>query len=94
LRSKLKLEERELDTTDEIIIIKRQQALLGLVVDEVESVSQVKNIPAIAGAAQLSHLRGALKLNDEIVLVHDIDAFLSDKEEMDLATALARSVVE
>jgi purine-binding chemotaxis protein CheW len=94
LRRKLKLEERELDTTDEIIILKRQKALLGLVVDDVESVTQVKEIPRLADAAQLTHLTGALKLQDNIVLVHDIDMFLTSQEEFDLASALYRSVLE
>lgn len=92
LRKKLNLEERELETTDEIIILKRQQALLGIVVDDVEDVTtNIKEIAPLAEAAELSHLKGALQLNEGMVLIHDIDKFLSSKDEFDLATALVRS---
>ncbi len=94
LRKKLGLPDRELDTTDEIIICKRQQALLGLVVDEVEDVTHVKDINPIAEAANLKHITGSLRLNDNIILIHDIEAFMSSSEEFELATALMRSVAE
>lgn len=94
LRKKLNLEDRELETTDEIIILKRQQALLGVVVDEVEDVTHVETIPALADAAGLTHLSGALRLKDGIVLVHDIQHFLNSKEEFQLAEAFARSELE
>lgn len=91
LRPRLKFAAKELDTTDEIIILKRQQALLGVVVDEVEDVAHVKDIPSLATAAGLTHLTGALELPEGTVLVHDIDKFLNSTEEIKLATALARS---
>lgn len=91
LRQKLNLAERELETTDEIIILKRQDALLGLVVDDVEDVTHIKEISELPAAAELEHLKGAFRLHEGMVLVHDIDKFLSSKEEFDLASALARS---
>lgn len=92
LRQKLKLTERELDTTDEIIIFKCQQALLGLVVDDVEGVLPVKEISRLAEAAGLPHLTGALKLKNDLVLVHDLEKFMTSQEEFDLASAFVRSV--
>jgi purine-binding chemotaxis protein CheW len=94
LRGKLKLEERQLDTTDEIIILKRAGSLLGLLVDDVENVTRVKDIPPLDQAAGLTHLRGAVKLQDDIVLVHDIDMLLSDSEDANLSSALTRSMLE
>ncbi len=94
LRRKLGFEERELDTTDEIIIVKRQNALLGLLVDEVEDVTHVKDISPLAAAADLKQFTGALRMNDGVILVHDIEAFMSSKEEFELASALSRSISE
>ena len=94
LRKRLNFEERELDTTDEIVILKRDGTLLGIVVDEVEDVCHVEGVARLAKAAGLTHLTGALEMPGGTVLVHDIDKFLSSKEELDLAKALSRSEPE
>ena len=93
LRKKLGFEDRELETTDEIIIFRREMALLGIVVDEVEDVVQVKDMDMtpISEDADLPHLSGATRLNGGIVLVHNIEKFLNSKEEYQLASAIARS---
>lgn len=93
LRHKLKLEEREMETTDEIIILRRQEALLGLVVDDVEDVTNNAKVEKLPQAAELTHLKGAFSINNGIVLLHDIEKFLSSNEELELAAALARSEV-
>ena len=94
LRRQLKMTDREIATTDEIIIIKQQAALLGLLVDEVERVAQVKDIAPLPEAAQLSNFKGALRIQDNLVLVHNLDKFLSSEDEFDLALALFRSTIE
>jgi purine-binding chemotaxis protein CheW len=94
LRARLNLPEREIEISDEIIILKRQEILLGLLVDEVENVTGVKDILPLAQAAQLTHLSGALKLEDDIVLVQDIDMLLTSSEEVSLATLANRSSLE
>ena len=93
LRQKLKLEEREMETTDEIIILRRQEALLGLVVDDVEDVTNNRKIEKLPQAAELKHLKGAFSIEEGIVLLHDIEKFLSSEEELALAAALASSEV-
>lgn len=90
LRKKLELPDREMDTTDEIIIVKREEALLGVLVDEVEDVSHAKDIAKLPAAAELAHLKGAVQMRGDIVLIHDIDKFFSKSEELSLARAFIK----
>lgn len=90
LRRRLKLPDREIETSDEIIILNRHGTLLGLLVDEVEDVVQIKQIPEIASAAEIKHLSGALKLGNDIVLVHDIDRFLTQEDELELVLSMMK----
>ncbi|MBX9568497.1 MAG: chemotaxis protein CheW [Candidatus Obscuribacterales bacterium] len=95
LRKKLGLgADAELDTNDEIIIFRNQQALIGIVVDEVEDVKPIKefDLNPIAEEADLPHLTSAANIGGKIVLVHNIEKFLSSKEEHQLATAIIRSL--
>lgn len=89
-RKKLELTPKDMDTTDEIIIVKRQDVLLGVLVDEVEDVTHTKEISRLAGAAELTHLKGAVHMHGDIVLIHDIDKFFSNSEEFSLAKAFIR----
>lgn len=96
LRKKLGLggDHGELDTNDEIVIFRKDQALIGIVVDEVEDVRAVKEVDMtpIAESADLPHLAGAINISGGIVLVHNIDKFLNAKEEHQLASAIIRSL--
>jgi purine-binding chemotaxis protein CheW len=94
LRKKLGFDEREMDTTDEIIIVKREEALIGVLVDEVEDVTHTKEITKLPSAAELTHLRGALHIHGDIVLIHDIDRFFSQSEELALAKAFIRGTAD
>ncbi|MBX9687434.1 MAG: chemotaxis protein CheW [Candidatus Obscuribacterales bacterium] len=94
LRRKLAMEDKEMDVTDEIIILRREQALFGLLVDEVDDVKHVDSIAPISEISEIKHISGTLALKDGVVLVHDIAHFLNAKEEMDLALALIRSLKE
>ena len=90
LRKKLELSYKEMDTTDEIIIVKRDEALLGVLVDEVEDVLHTKDIAKLPNAAELRHLKGAVHVHGDMVLIHDIDKFFSNAEELSLAQAFIR----
>lgn len=90
LRRRLGLSEREIETTDEIIVLNREGALLGLLVDEVEDVVQIRELPPLAEAAGIKHLSAALKLDNEVVLVHNVDRLLSNDDELNLVLSLIK----
>lgn len=95
LRKKLGLSnDDELDTNDEIVIFRKDQALIGIVVDEVEDVKPIKDfdLNPIAEEADLPHLSSTGTYGGNIVLVHNIEKFLTQKEEHQLATAIIRSI--
>ena len=94
LRKKLQLADRDMDTSDEIIIVKRDSALIGVLVDEVEDVTHTKDIAKLAAAAELTQIKGALQMQGAIVLVHDIDKFFTSAEEHSLALAFLRGATE
>lgn len=83
-----------IDTNDEIIIFRKEQALIGIVVDDVEDVKPIKefDLSPIAEEADLPHLTNTANIRGQIVLVHNIEKFLNPKEEHQLATAIIRSL--
>ncbi len=91
LRRRLNLADKPLDLSDEIIIFRRDHALFGILVDDAEDVTEVDLITLLPESGAIAHISGALKLEDGLVLVQDIDKFLSFDEEFKLSKALFRS---
>ncbi len=91
VRRRFGLPEREIELSDEIIVARATRPVALLV----ERVLQVVEYPAgrVIPAGQilpdLEYISGAVKLEDGLVLIHDLDTFLSLDEERALERALA-----
>jgi purine-binding chemotaxis protein CheW len=75
LRQQLHLPEAEILVTDYLILAKNQNGRIALLVNEVLWIIERSNqeiIPAENILPGLGHIRGAVKVEDEIVLLHDV----------------------
>ena len=96
IRKRFGLEEREPDLSDHLIIAKTSRRTAGLFVDEVlgmvdreasEVVPSEKILPGI------KYVEGVIKLEDGMVLIHDLELFLSPDEEKTLDEAMGNPLV-
>ena len=92
LRQRFRLPQREIALTDQLIIAHTARRPVGLVVDAIIDVIEYPE-QGIAAAESilpdLEYVEGFVKLQDGLVLIHDLDKFLSLEEETSLARALA-----
>jgi two-component system chemotaxis sensor kinase CheA len=94
LRRRFALPEREIQLGDQLIITRTAKRDVALVVDAVGGVAELCGQDVIAGETVvpgLEYREGTGELEDGIVLIHDMDQFLSPKEERELAAALERT---
>jgi purine-binding chemotaxis protein CheW len=94
VRRRLTLPHRDMSLTDQLVVARAGARQVALVVDTVVGV--VRCTPEqVVDATQilpgLEHVRGVLKLADGMVLIQDLDKFLSLHEETELARALEAS---
>lgn len=94
MRRRFRLPEKEIALTDQLVVAHTSKRPVALVADEVHDV--------IAGSAQrlfeielilpgVEHVDGVIKLEDGLILIHDLDKFLSLEEERSLNQALKTS---
>lgn len=91
VRRRFRLTEREIELSDRLIIAKTSLRRLALLVDSVSGVIEraAKDVvPADAIVPRMDYIEGVTKLDDHILLIHDLDSFLSLDEERDLDQAL------
>jgi purine-binding chemotaxis protein CheW len=85
--------ERELSVSDEFILLRAAGRDLALVVDRVHGVAELSN-EAFTEAEQvtpgLESMQGIAHFKDGLVLVEDLDRFLSPSDESALTKALAQ----
>lgn len=92
LRRRLGLAERELALDDQLLMARSATRMLAMLVDAVAGVIECdeKNFVAVdtvVGGTRL--LKGIVKAPDGMVLIHDLDSFLSLDEERELDAALS-----
>ncbi len=93
IRKKFRLPERAIDLDDNIVVIKGVQGDIAFVVDAVQGVIQRRQeeiTPAGDILPEMQYTEGAIKIDDDIVFVHDIDKALSCEEKHRLATVLEK----
>jgi purine-binding chemotaxis protein CheW len=92
IRKQFQLPERQLTLSDQLIIARTSRRRVALVVDAVggilerpeQSLTTAEEIlPGIA------HVHGVVKLEDGVILIHDLDKCLSIEEETLLDDAIA-----
>jgi len=94
MRRRFNLPEKDIALTDQLVVAHTSRRPVALVVDAVHDV--------IAGSAQdlietenilpgIEYVDGVIKLEEGLILIHDLDKFLSLEEEISLNQALKTS---
>ena len=93
IRKRFRLPEREMELSDQLIIASTSRRPVALIVDAVEGVIEHSNEKVITPEKILpgtEHIEGVMKLEDGLVLIHDLDKFLSLEEDKELDAALKK----
>lgn len=91
IRKRFRLPEREPDLGDQLIIARTARRTVALVVDTVSDVVAFPVEQLVAPETillQLEHLEGVVKLDDGMIFIQDLDAFLSLEEDQALDAAI------
>jgi purine-binding chemotaxis protein CheW len=91
IRRRFGLPEHDLNPTDQFVIARSAQRTVVVVIDEAQGVlhSPISDmVSATSMATGLEHLQGIIRLPDGLVLIHDLDLFLSAAESRALDEAL------
>ena len=94
IRRRFHLPEREIDLSDQLIIAHTAKRTVALVVDEVVDViehARHEVVPTQQVLPGVKYVEGVVKLEDGMVLIHDLDKFLSLEEEKVLDKALEKT---
>ena len=92
IRKRFNLFSRELKLEDRFIIARTSKRLVVLVVDSVEGVYELEHHRIIAAKEAFpftDYISGAAKIETNIVLINDLEKFLSLDEEKILSQALS-----
>lgn len=100
IRERFHLKERKPVINDKIVIVQSENWAekrgLGIIVDEVNDVIEYDESKLIAPEQIISgigYVEGVLKLQDGIVLIHDINKFLSIEEDEAIENAVKAPLV-
>lgn len=91
IRRRFGLPERDIDPADQFVIARSANRAVVLVVDAAQGVLQSPvsdTISAASIASGLEHIQGVIRLPDGLVLIQDLDLFLSAAESRALDEAL------
>lgn len=91
VRERLNIPKREVELSDRFIIVRTPKRRMALVADFVEGLHHLRNhqiFPLSEILPNLNHIKGIVQLENELVMVNDLDDFLSLDEEMALKKAL------
>ena len=91
VRKRFHLPEREPDLSDKLILAHTAHRPVALIVDDVGGVREI-GAGEMVGAGTIlpatEYVAGVVKLAEGLILIHDLDTFLSLEEERDLGAAL------
>lgn len=94
IRKRFRLPEREIDLSDQLVIARARTRTVALVVDSVSGVQESAEREVVAAKEILpgmEHLDGVVKLGDDLILIYDLDKFLSLDEERALDAVMTMS---
>jgi purine-binding chemotaxis protein CheW len=85
VRLKMNLEDDEFTNNSRIIILKMDQALIGIIVDEVKEVvtlenTEIEKVAYDSKDGKISYINGIGKHAGELISLLDINTVISDKE--------------
>lgn len=92
VRKRFRLPERDVMLDDQIIVARTSTRPVALMVDAVNGVVACAEHDVIAAEAivpGMEFVQGVAKLKDGMILIHDLDRFLSLEEEQSLDQAMA-----
>lgn len=93
IRRRFRLPERDIEPSHQFLIARTVHRIVVLVIDRAQGVLELPSTEAIDAAnitPDPSHFSGVLRLEDGLVLIHDLERFLSSDEAHDLDAALSR----
>ena len=93
MRRRFRLPEREINLSDQFIIAHTARRTVALVVDVVSGVieySEQEVTTAERIVPGMQYVEGVIKLEDGMILIHDLDQFLSIEEEETLSNAMGQ----
>jgi len=93
IRRRFHLPEREIELSDQLIIANTARRTVALVVDTVDGVIERLSeevTPADQVLPRIEYVEGIVKLENGLVLIHDLDKFLSIDEERKLDEAVKK----
>ena len=92
VRRRFNLPEREISLSDRLIFARTKRRFVALVADTVTGVIECLEHSLISAERilpELAHIEGVIKLADGLILIHNLDKFLSIEEEAAVDMALA-----
>lgn len=93
VRKRFNLPIRALELNDQLIIARTSKRLVALVVDSVLGVHVLKNSQLVnieESFRYTNYLAGIAKVDDDIVLIHDLEKFLSLDEQQQIDKVLSK----
>lgn len=93
IRKRFQLPQREIDPSDRLILAQTLRRPVALVADAVSSVIERPEQEMIAAEQilpRIDFVEGVVKLEDGLILIHDLDKFLSLEEERALDDAMKK----
>ncbi len=91
IRRRFRLPERDIDLNDQMIIAHTKSRMVAMVVDKVVEIIDYTESAIISTekiAPGLEYVEGVIKLKNDLILIHNIDQFLSLEEEKGITVAL------
>ncbi|MBI2876234.1 MAG: purine-binding chemotaxis protein CheW [Candidatus Tectomicrobia bacterium] len=91
IRKRFRLPEKEADLSDQLIVAQTPRRVIAMIVDEVSGILEYSGSEVIAAETLLpgiEYIESVVKLEDGMILIHDLDKFLSLDEEKALDEAL------
>ena len=96
IRWRLRLPHREISPADQFLIGQTGRRTVVLVIDEAQGVIEVPDVDvvdAVEIVPGLDQIRGVVKLGDGLLLIHDLERFLSLEEEHALDQAMYEEIL-
>ena len=93
IRRRLRLPERMIDPQDHFLIARTAQRTVVLVIDSAQGILErpaVAMIDAKSIGSNLGHIQGVIQAPDGLVLIHDLEHFLTPDEARALDAAMNR----
>lgn len=93
IRKRFCLPSKEISLTDKFIIARTSKRQVAVVADDVSGLIECASrdfTPSEKITQELKHVKGVLRLPDGLILIHDLEDFLSSEEEFMLDESMKR----